>query len=150
MAKLELLASGLGFLEGPRYEPSSGGLYFSDVHGGGVHRLNPDGSFTVAIPKRRGVGGVALHARGGVVAGGRTICHVVDGNTRILYGADDIPGFNDLFVDSKGRVITGTMRDDPFGDKEANQRTTGECIRITAEGQAEVLYTDVALTNGIG
>src|SRR3712207_7669431 len=34
-----------------------GNVYWSDVHGGGVYRRAPDGTVTVAVPKRRGVGG---------------------------------------------------------------------------------------------
>ena len=39
---MELLASGYGLVEGPRVD-AHGGLYFSDVHGGGVFHRSPDG-----------------------------------------------------------------------------------------------------------
>jgi len=70
---MEILASGYGLVEGPRFD-AQGGLYFSDVHGGGVNYLAPDGTLSVAVPKRRGVGGIAIHAAGGLVLSGRNIC----------------------------------------------------------------------------
>jgi gluconolactonase len=146
---MELLASGYGLVEGPRVA-ADGSLYFSDVHGGGVYRRAPDGELTLVVPKRRGVGGIALHADGGIVCSGRNICHVRDGDTRILFDPPDTPGFNDIFTDESGRIYAGTMRTSPFGGASENERTPGELWRIDAEGKATELYGDVNLTNGIG
>jgi len=146
---VELLASGYGLVEGPRVD-SENRLYFSDVHGGGVYRRTPDGSIETVVPKRRGVGGIALHADGGIVCSGRNICHVRDGETRILFDPPDTPGFNDIFTDAQGRVYAGTMRTSPFGEAGAGSRTPGELWRIDAEGEAVELYGDISLTNGIG
>ncbi|MBI5088808.1 MAG: SMP-30/gluconolactonase/LRE family protein [Actinobacteria bacterium] len=146
MAGLEALAWGYGLVEGPRVD-TWGNPYFSDVHGGGVHRLRPDGAIDLVVPKRRGVGGVALHRDGGIVISGRNICHVLDGETRIVF-APDAPGLNDLFVDAAGRVVCGTMRSDPFSMD--GPRVTGECWLIDTDGLARELYDDVSLTNGIG
>jgi D-xylonolactonase len=144
---VETLTFGYGLIEGPRVAPD-GGLFFSDVHNGGVRRLDPDGSVEVVVPKRRGVGGISLHADGGIVISGKNICHVRNGETRILYERDDVGGFNDLFVDDAGRVYAGSLRDDPFGD--IKDRKTGDAYRIDAPGQAVTLYTGVGLSNGIG
>jgi D-xylonolactonase len=145
---MELLASGYGLVEGPRVD-EHGALYFSDVHGGGVFRRASDGTLEQVVPKRRGVGGIALHADGGIVCSGRNICHVRDGDTRILFDPPDTPGFNDIFTDAQGRVYAGTMRMSPF-DENAGPRTPGELWRIDAEGKGVELYGDVSLTNGIG
>ena len=145
--QIETLAFGYGLVEGPRVDAENG-LYFSDVHGGGVYRRSPDGAIETVIPKRRGVGGIALHADGGIVVSGRNICHVRDGETRVLFDLEDVPGFNDLFVDADGRVLVGSMRSNPF-DVDA-PRDTGECYRIEAEGKGTELYDGVSLTNGIG
>jgi gluconolactonase len=146
MAELETLAWGYGLIEGPRVD-ASGALYFSDVHHGGVRRLHPDGTVETVVPKRRGVGGIALHRDGGIVISGRNICHVVDGATRIVF-APDAPGLNDLFVDAAGRVLCGTMRSDPF--TMDGPRVTGECWLVDTDGTTRELYDDVSLTNGIG
>ncbi|HXZ84476.1 MAG TPA: SMP-30/gluconolactonase/LRE family protein [Myxococcota bacterium] len=145
--RFETLAWGYGLIEGPRVD-GAGNLYFSDVRNGGVFRRRPDGTIDTVVPKRRGVGGIALHARGGLVISGKNICHVHEGKTRILFAPEGVPGFNDLFTDAQGRVYTGSMRSDPFSTR--GERVTGECYRIEAEGRATQLYGGVSLTNGIG
>ena len=144
---VETLATGYGLIEGPRVD-AEGNLYFSDVHRGGVHRRSPDGAIETVVPKRRGVGGIALHADGGLVISGRNVCHVRDGTTRVLFDLDDAGGFNDLFTDTRGRVYVGCLRVDPFGDP--SQGRTGELYRVDAEGHVAELYGDVQLSNGIG
>lgn len=145
---LEALAWGYGLLEGPRAD-DEGNLFFSDVPNGGVYRIDrATGAVSVAVPKRRGVGGIAFHAAGGLVVGGRNVCHVRDGVSRVLF-TPDANGLNDLFVDAGGRVIFGSLRADPFADPSA-PRTPGECYRVEAEGVATQLYGDIGLSNGIG
>lgn len=143
---IETLAWGYGLIEGPRVD-AAGNLYFSDVQNGGVFRRAPDGAIAQVVPRRRGVGGIALHADGGIVISGRDICHVRDGESRVLFGREDIPGFNDILADDDGRVLAGTIRSDPFREGE---RVPGELWRIEGEGRATELYADVGLSNGIG
>jgi D-xylonolactonase len=144
---VETLAWGYGLVEGPRAAPD-GSLFFSDVRNGGVRRLNPDRSIDLVVPKRRGVGGIAMHADGGLVISGRNICHVRDGETRLLYERDDVGGFNDLFTDAQGRVYTGSLRDEAFTIRPG--RRTGDAYRIDGPGQARTLYEGIGLSNGIG
>jgi len=144
--QFETLASGYGLVEGPRVD-SENRLFFSDAKLGGVFCRTPDGNIESVIPKRRGVGGIAIHADGGIVVSGRNICHVRDGVSRIVFDTD-APGFNDLFTDSQGRILVGSQRFSPF---DANPEVVpGELYRISSEGEAEMLYGDVGLTNGIG
>lgn len=143
--QFETLAWGYGLIEGPRVDPR-GKLYFSDVRRGGVFVRAPDGSIETVVPRRKGVGGIALHAEGGLVLSGKNVCHVRDGTTRVLFEREDIPGFNDLFTDAAGRVYVGALRSDPFGQ----ERIPGELWRIDGPGRAVELYGGVELTNGIG
>lgn len=143
--ELETLTSGYGLIEGPRVDDDNN-LFFSDVPNGGVYRRSPDGEVTVEIPKRRGVGGIALHADGGLVIGGRNVCHVKDGETRVIFDAG--APFNDLMADNEGRIYAGTLRSDPFGDMD--DRAPGECHRIDLDGTTTEVYGGIALTNGIG
>ena len=145
---IETLAHGYGLVEGPRMD-SNGNLFFSDVTLGGVYRRAPDGAVTTVVPKRRGVGGIALHAGGGLVISGRDVCHVKNGATRILLERPEgVGGFNDLFVDAAGRVLVGSLRSNPFDLRR--EREAGECWRIDGEGKSAVLYDGVGLSNGIG
>jgi gluconolactonase len=145
--KLETIAHGYGLIEGPRVDPE-GRLFFSDVPRGGVYCRLPDGSIETVVPKRRGVGGIALHADGGLVLSGRNICHVRAGETRLLFERDDVAGWNDIFTDAAGRVLAGSLRSDPFG-RDAGAEP-GDLWRIDAPGRGTRLYGDVKLSNGIG
>jgi gluconolactonase len=145
--RIETLTTGYGLVEGPRVD-ADGNLYFSDVTKGGVYRRAPDGAVETIVPRRRGVGGIALHADGGIVISGRNVCHVRAGQTRVLLEREDIPGFNDLFTDAEGRVYCGSMRSDPF--RTDGPRTPGELWRIDGADRAVELYGGVSLSNGIG
>lgn len=145
-ARFELLTSGYGLIEGPTVAPG-GGLYFSDVLGGGVFLLASSGAVTTVVPKRRGVGGIAAHADGGVVCSGRDLVHVREGITRTLFAIDGLPGWNDLCTDARGRVYAGAVR---FRVFDPGVRVVpGECWRVDAAGQASELYADVQHANGI-
>ena len=120
------------------------GLYFSDAIAGGVHRWTDAGVETV-IPKRRGVGGIAFHADGGVVASGRTLIHARNGETRELFSADGALGLNDLTVDA-GRVLVGALRTS-WAKPESG--SPGEVWRIGGPAAHELLG-DVTYPNGIG
>lgn len=146
---MEALAWGFGLIEGPCVD-DEGALVFSDVPNGGVHRLRPDGTVEVVVPKRRGVGGIALHADGGVVVSGRNVCHVdEEGRTRVLLDPPPgVIGFNDLTTDADGRVYVGSLRSDPFAS--AGERRPGELYRIDRAAGVTELYGGVGLTNGLG
>ena len=147
IAPMETLAYGYGLIEGPRAD-DSGNLYFSDVPNGGVFRRSADGEITTVVPRRKTVGGIAFHADGGIVISGRDICHVNNGESRILFTRPEgVGGFNDLFADADGRVYTGSLRSDPFGDGE---RIAGEGYVVDAPGIGRELYGDIGLSNGIG
>lgn len=146
-AELETLVTGYGLIEGPRVDPQDR-LYFSDARKGGVYRRAPGGEIETLVPKRRGVGGIAFHSSGGIVISGRNICHVRDGQSRIVFEVEGVPGFNDLFTDVEGRVLVGSQRYSPF--VENPEVVPGELYRVGPEGHSEQLYGDVGLTNGIG
>jgi D-xylonolactonase len=142
----ETLASGYGLVEGPTWAPD-GSLFWSDVLGGGVFRRDPRGEITTVVPKRRGVGGIALHVEGGLVLGGRDLIHVRDGATRTLLSLEGLPGWNDLCADARGRVWAGSVRFRVF-DPDAVP-APGECWRVEAEGRATRVYDGVLHANGI-
>jgi sugar lactone lactonase YvrE len=146
VVSIETLASGYGLIEGPTVD-GHGNLYFSDVLGGGVYRRDPDGEIATVVPKRRGVGGIVLHADGGVVVSGRDIVHVRDGTNRTLLGIDDVLGWNDICADSAGHVYAGSIRFFVF-DPDATA-VPGELWRVDAEGDGSVLYSHVVHANGV-
>lgn len=142
---MEELASGFGLLEGPTID-GAGGLYFSDVLQGGVYRWTPDGVEQV-VPKRRGVGGIVLHQDGGLIATGREVVHIRDGDTRVLLDVDGVTGFNDLATAADGSVCVGSLRFMPF---RGEQPVPGEIWRIPLQGDAAPVAGGVLWANGIG
>ncbi len=148
---MERVATGFGLIEGPVWDPAKG-LYFSDVPNGGVHILDRAGKVSQVVPKRRGIGGMALHANGGLIVGGRDIAWVslADGATRTLLPLDAIPGatgFNDLTTDSAGRIYVGSLAFRVFGGEEPKP---GHLHVIDLDGRMRTLSDGVMLTNGLG
>jgi gluconolactonase len=148
--KMQEVATGYGLIEAPTW--SARGLIFSDVRNGGVYRLGLDGKISTIVPKRRGVGGIALHAEGGLVIGGRDIIYVPDdgGPQRLVLAPASIPnaiGFNDLTVDSNGRIYLGSLAGVVFGPDELKP---GNLLVIDLDGRPRVLSDGVILTNGVG
>ncbi len=142
----ELLASGYGLIEGPTIA-CDGTLVFSDVLEGGVYRLCSDGLVETVIPKRRGVGGIAEHADGGFLVGGRDLQHVRNGTTRVVLTVDGALGFNDFGTDNAGRIYVGSVRYrslDPTAEP-----IPGEMWRVDLDGSATMLYGEVQQCNGV-
>ena len=148
---MERVATGYGLIEGPVWDPMHG-LYFSDVLNGGVFLLDRAGKISTAVPKRRGIGGMALHASGGLVVGGRDIACVSlkDGATKSLLALDAIPGatgFNDLTTDAAGRIYVGSLAFRVFGGETPKP---GHLHVIDLDGTMRTLSDGVMLTNGMG
>ena len=104
------------------------GVYFSDFLDGGVYHFSPaTGQVETVVAKRRAVGGMALHADGGLVMTGRDIVHVREGESRTLYANQEIPVLNDLTVDPDGHVIVGCLHYRPLAGEPP---VSGEFIRL--------------------
>jgi xylono-1,5-lactonase len=142
---MEELASGYSLLEGPTVD-GAGGLYFSDVLNGGVYRWSAGGVEEV-LPKRRGVGGIVLHADGGVVVTGRDVLHVRDGESRVLLWLEGVTGFNDLGTSADGSVYVGALRFHPF---QGEDPVPGEIWCLAGGREPEAVGADVLWANGIG
>jgi D-xylonolactonase len=143
----EVVAHGYGLAEAPTID-IDGSLVFSDVLGGGVYRLDHAGSVTTVIPKRRGVGGIAIHEDGGIVCSGRDVIHVREGaEQRTVLHVDGVAGWNDLCTDGSGRVYAGALRFAVFDpDVEA---VPGELWRVGLDREGSVVFRDVVHANGV-
>lgn len=148
---LQRVATGYGLIEGPVWDPACG-LYFSDVLNGGVYLLDPAGNVSLAVPKRRGIGGMALHASGGLVVGGRDIAWVslANGDMRSLLSLEAISGatgFNDLTTDTAGRIYVGSLAFRVFGGEAPKP---GHLHVIDLDGRMRTISDGILLTNGLG
>jgi D-xylonolactonase len=151
MANLETLASGFGLLEGPRVDEQNR-LYFSDVPNGGVYRRSPDGSVETLIPKRKGVGGIALNQGGGIVCTGRSLIYWNEATrtSRDLFTEFDgrpIKGLNDIQPDDHGSIFVGSLEFDPLSD---NKPMPGNLFRVDPNGTVTKLWEGIETTNGMG
>jgi len=148
---MEEVVTGYGLIEGPVWDAAKG-LYFSDVRDGGIHLVNRLDQVSTVLAKRRGVGGIALHAEGGLVFGGRDISWSgLDGGVgKVLLSGEAIPGafgFNDLTTDAEGRIYVGSLAFRVFGGDEPKP---GKLHRIDLDGSMTTVSDGVMLTNGLG
>lgn len=142
-----MVAHGYGLAEAPTIDVD-GSLVFSDVLGGGVYRIDATGTVTTVIPKRRGVGGIAIHEDGGIVCSGRDLIHVrEDHEQRTVLHVDGVAGWNDLCTDATGRLYAGALRFAVF-DPDA-QVVPGELWRVGLDGHPTIMFGDVAHANGV-
>ncbi len=149
---MEELATGYGLIEGPTWDPEKG-LVFSDVPNGGVFCLDSTGDVSTVVEHRRGIGGIALHAEGGLVIGGRNVAYrgpKTEGSHVLLAQdcVDNIVGFNDLTTDAEGRIYVGSLGSSPF--VEEGERRDGHLHLIDLDGSSRVLVSGIRLTNGLG
>jgi len=149
MTQWSVLSNGHGIGEAPVMD-GDGGLYFSDIQGGVYHLAAGTTETRTIIPKRKGVGGMALHKDGGVVVAGRDIVHVEGGESRQLCGAADVPtppgittSFNDFAVGGGGELYLGTVKLDADG-----RRAPGELVELAAPHRARVVLEGVYGANG--
>jgi xylono-1,5-lactonase len=148
---LETLAYGYGLIEGPRVD-ERGRLYFSDVPNGGVYRRSPDGAVETLIPRRRGVGGIALNASGGIVCSGRTLIRW-DETTRQSHDlfteweGRPMRGLNDLTTDAQGRVFVGSLE---FDALSSDKPIPGNLFRVDPPNTVTKLWEGIEVTNGMG
>lgn len=144
---MELIAGGYELVEAPVATPD-GGVVFSDVLGGGVYQWSPSAEqVRTVLPKRRGVGGMARHADGGLVLSGREVIHLTaDGTSRVVYQPQDgVAGINDLTVDPDGNVVVGQLRFRPFAGEEP---VPGEFVTVGGSAAPTPVIDDVLWVNG--
>jgi xylono-1,5-lactonase len=143
----EVVAHGYGLAEAPTVD-IDGSVVFSDVLGGGIYRIDTAGKVTTVVPKRRGVGGIAVHADGGIVCSGRDLVHVrEDHEPRIVLHVDGVAGWNDLCTDVAGRVYAGALRFAVFDP--AAEVVAGDLWRVSLDGDRSVVFGDVVHANGV-
>jgi xylono-1,5-lactonase len=151
MATFEILASGFGLIEGPRVDDQNR-LCFSDVTNGGVYRRSPNGEIETLIPKRRGVGGIAINENNGIVCSGRNLIHFNEATrtSRELFSEWDgkpLKGINDIQPDAQGSIYCGTLEFDVFAERKP---IPGSLYRVDPDGKVSKLWDGIEVTNGMG
>ena len=145
MARWTTLISGYGLIESPTW-CGEDSVVFSDVQAGGVYRLRSSGLVETIVPKRRGVGGIALHADGGLVVSGRTLEHVTEAGSRTIAECSAF-GFNDICTGADGAVIAGGLRGIMVDHRP--DRPLAPTIRIDCDGKKMTVNPGLPYSNGI-
>jgi len=141
----DVLASGFGLAEGPTAGPG-GVLYVSDALLGGVRRLDPDGGEHRLLAGRRGIGGLALHAAGGLLASGRDVVLLDGAQVRPVLADAAATGFNDLGVGPGGELLVGVLRYRPLRGEAARP---GTIWSLGADGGRVTLQAELNWPNGL-
>lgn len=147
---VETIATGL-YLEGLAVDGDT--VWYGDVIGGGVHRVERDGSVTDWLAELRWFGSIALNDDGRVLTSGIEGISWLDprtGDSGLLLSEVDgvpLPGVNELSPDGRGGLY--------FGTKDAAAIQRGEPPRpsglfhLAADKSARQLCDGLVFTNGI-
>ncbi|GGC16340.1 hypothetical protein GCM10011494_39020 [Novosphingobium endophyticum] len=147
------IASGL-YLEGLAVDRARGVIWYSDVIGGGIHGVTPDGtpagSFNAG---RMWTGGVMLNHDGAVLSsgeGGIMWNDPAKGRSGWLIDTLDgapVNGINEMVPDGAGGIFFGTNDIEMVIKGEATRPT--ELWRLTADREAIKLAEGIGFTNGL-
>lgn len=168
-AKIEKLAGGMKFIEGPLWMPA-GYLLFSDVQGNVIWRWNPgDAAAKVFLDKSGadecpegsycGSNGLNLDKKGRVIVcmhtRGKIVALEPDGKQTVLaekYEGKRLNSPNDTAWKSDGSLY---FTDPPYGfpkqdDDPAKQLKFNGVYRLNPNGKLVLLYRGMSRPNGIG
>lgn len=169
-ARLEAVARGFTWVEGPAWNHADGHLLFSDIPGNAIYRwiegrepelyLKPSG-YTGAAPfagREPGSNGLAFDAGGRLVIcehGDRRISRLeVNGRRTVLadrYDGRRLNSPNDVAIKSNGDIY---FTDPPFGlpatfRDPAKELSFSGVYRLTSDGALELLTQELPAPNGI-
>ncbi len=174
-AKIEKVAGGFQFVEGPVWYRKNGILFFSDIPGNLIMQWSQSGGamvfrdhiFTGEYPagKQVGTNGLTLDKLGRIIAcehGNRRVSRISqDGMLTVLadrYDGKRLNSPNDVVVKKNGDIY---FTDPPFGllnpgqslqdaaKNPAREMAFNGVFRITTGGKIEPVVKDLALPNGL-
>ncbi len=151
--QFEKIATGL-YLEGLAVDYARDVIWYSDVIGGGIHGIKPDGTKVTSFNKsRKWTGGVMMNADGAVLStgeGGIMWNHPDTGKSGwLLNELDGVPinGINEMMPDGTGGIFFGTNDIENIIKGEPARPST--LYRLTADGQTIRLTGDIGFANGV-
>ena len=163
--KIEVLASGFQWSEGPVWIKTKGFLLFSDVPKNKIHKWHPKKGHSVFMDpsgfegatreKEPGTNGLMLDAKGRLIAcdhGNRRVYRLEkDGSKTTLaerYKDKRFNSPNDLVINSKGDIY---FTDPPYGlrDKTKRELDFNGVFRLSADGEVTLITKELHRPNGI-
>ena len=153
-AKLERIASGFQFVEGPVWNDSLG-LLFSDIPANTVYRWTPDSGARVYLRPSSNSNGLTFDQQGRLLlaqTGTRRVARLESNGTQTplasTYLGKKLNSPNDLVVKSDGSIF---FTDPPFNIPagQAQELSFSGVFRISLSGNLQLLDSSLALPNGI-
>ena len=153
MGEFVSVASGI-YLEGLAVDHARHVIWYSDVIGGGIHGVKPDGTKVCSFNEgRMWTGGVMMNADGAVLStgeGGIMWNHPDTGKSGWLLEeleGKPINGINEMMPDGRGGIFFGT--NDIEMVIQGGQTRPTEIWRLTADRELVKLADEIGFSNGI-
>ena len=133
--------------EGPLWDPAARVLYWVDIKGRAIHRLDPARGAVRSWPTPSDIGAIALRQQGGAVLALKDGFYAFDFASGacepLATGLVEAPGirFNDAKVDRQGRLLAGTIVED-LSAPDAN------LYRLNRDLSVDVLESGIICSNG--
>jgi len=147
------IAAGI-YLEGLAVDHERDAVWYSDVIGGGIHGVSPDGTtLTTLDPTRMWTGGVMMNADGCVLSSGQGGIMWNDPATKqsgwLIDSLDNRPvnGINEMVSDGAGGILFGTIDIASVIAGEAPDTT--EIYRLTADRRVIPIADGIGFSNGV-
>ncbi len=152
-AKLEKLAGGFKFVEGPAVD-AEGNIFFTDIFNNRIHKWSLDGKLSTFRENSGAANGLFFDKDGKLLAcegGGRRLVSIdPNGNVTVLadkYNGKQFNSLNDLWVDPKG----GIYFTDPRYGSRSNMEQDGEHVYYLSPGRDRIVRVvdDIVRPNGV-
>lgn len=137
--------------EGPVWNVKEQVLYWVDIQGHTIHRLQPETGEHQVFDVGVAVGVLAFRQTGGLVLATKQGFALWDVHSQLVdFLVDPEVGqahkrFNDGAVDCQGRFWAGTMN-----EEEEKQKPEGVLYRLDSDGSVHVMDTGFIIPNGMG
>lgn len=152
-AACSAIASGI-YLEGLAFDHDRTAIWYSDVIGGGIHGITPDGSSIATLnPGRMWTGGVMMNADGCVLSsgqGGIVWNDPASGHSGWLIdrlGDRPVNGINEMVSDGAGGILFGTI--DIASVIAGKAPGSTEIYRLAADRTLVPIAGDIGFSNGL-
>jgi D-xylonolactonase len=131
--------------ENPLWNTADQCVYWTDITGGRLHRLNPATGAHAVLYSGPMVGGFTFQAEGGLLLFRVNDLALLkpDGHVEVVRRFEDAGAerFNDVIADPEGRVYAGTI---------GRTSTSGGVFRFERDGAATLLWRGTGCSNGMG
>ncbi len=152
-AKVEKLASGFGFTEGPAVD-AEGNIFFTDIPNNRIHKWSLDGKLSTFLENSRGANGLFFDKAGNLIAcegGGRQLVSIdTKGNVTVLadkYEGKRFNSPNDLWIAQDG----GVYFTDPNYGSRGSMKQDGENVYYLSADHKKLIMVidDMVRPNGL-